>query len=83
MLFSHLGEYGCEWAYKCNLPLIGNDHKVIDRHLYVFVIIRSNSRGVTNIRNMHLKFARKAYSHCFRNILVSKHKPFLMMARHL
>ena len=32
MLLSHLGEYGCEWAYKSNLPPIRYDHRVIARH---------------------------------------------------
>jgi hypothetical protein len=58
MLLSHSGEYGCEWAYECNSPPFRNDQKVFDRHSYVFVSIRS--WGVANIRNMLLKFARKA-----------------------
>ena len=37
----------------------------------MFVSIRGRSCGVANIRNMFLKFARKAYSYCFRNIFVS------------
>ena len=49
MLLSHLGEYGCEWAYECNSPPIRNDHKMIARHSKVFVSIRGRSRGVTNI----------------------------------
>ena len=41
--------------------------------------IRGISCGVANIRNRFLKFARKAYSYCFR-----KHRNiFLLMARHL
>ena len=45
----------------------------------MFVSIRGRSCGVANIRNRFLKFARKAYSYCFR-----KHRIiFLLMARHL
>ena len=41
--------------------------------------LTGRSGGVANIRNRFLKFARKAYSYCFR-----KHRNiFLLMARHL
>ena len=30
MLLSHLGEYACEWAYKCNAAPIRNDN---EKHL--------------------------------------------------
>ena len=36
MLLSHLGEYGCEWAYECNSPPFRNDHKVVPRHSHCF-----------------------------------------------
>ena len=70
--------YG-EWAYECNSPSIRNDRKVIARHSKMFVSIRGRSCGVANIRNRFLKFAREAYSYCFR-----KHRNiFSLMARHL
>ena len=53
-----------------------------DRQTFVDVRKHSpyiRSCGVVNIRNRFLKFARKAYSYCFR-----KHRNiFLLMARHL
>ena len=67
MLVSHCGEYMANGLINA----IRNDRKVIARHSQVFVSIRGRSCGVANIRNMFRKFARKAYSYCFRNISVS------------
>ena len=39
-----------------------NGRKVIAQHSIVFVSIRGHPRGFANIRNMFLKFVRKAYS---------------------
>jgi hypothetical protein len=83
MLLSHGGEYGGEYGGEWLTNPIRHDHKVIARHSYVFVSIRGRSWGVGNIRNMLKIFARKAYSHTFRNIFVSNRKPFLLVARHL
>ena len=66
-------------AYECKSPSIRNDRKVIARHSLMFVSIRGRSCGVANIRNRFLKFARKAYSYCFR----THRNIFLLMARHL
>ena len=62
MLLSHLCEYACKWAHKCNLAPIHNGHKK-------FGGVRKHCTGVcrhysalAKIKNMLLKFARKAYS---------------------
>ena len=71
MLVSHSGEYmanGFTNAIRHQFAMIA---KVIARRSQVFVSIRGRSCGVVNIRNMFLKFDRKAYSYCFRNIFVS------------
>ena len=39
-----------------------NGCKVIARHSFVFISIRDHSGSFANIRNMFLKFERKAYS---------------------
>ena len=59
MLLSHLCEYACKWTYECNLAPIRNDRKT-------FVGVCKHSRGVAKIKNMLLKFARKAYSQHIR-----------------
>jgi hypothetical protein len=63
MLLLHSGEYGGEWTYECNSPPIRNDHKVIARHSYRCSYAFTDFHG-EYIRNMLLKFVRKAYSHC-------------------
>ena len=78
MLVSHCGEYmanGLTNAIRHEFVMIAND-----RQTFVAVLsIRGRSCGVANIRNRFLKFARKAYSYCFR-----KHRNiFLLMARHV
>ena len=59
---SHLGEYACDWAFDSNSAPIR-----IDRKKFVGVLkhswgVRKHSRVLVKIRNMHLKFVRKAYS---------------------
>ena len=78
MLFSHLGEYACEWAYECTTAPIHNDRKkfvCVRRHSYrkTFVCVRrhfwgvgKHSRGLAKIRNVLLIFVRKAYSQHIR-----------------
>ena len=70
---------GLRMPFAINSQSDRQDRKVIARHSKMFVSIRGISCGVANIRNRFLKFARKAYSYCFR-----KHRNiFLLMARHL
>ena len=60
MFLSHLGEYACEWAYECNSVPIRNDRKRfvgVRKHSWR---VRKHSRGLAKIRNMLLKFVRKA-----------------------
>ena len=52
--------------YRGNLLTNRNGRKVIAQHILVFVRIRGSSRGFANIRNMFLKFVRKAYSQLIR-----------------
>ena len=69
MLLSNLCEYACEWACECNLVPIQPIHN--DRKKFVSVYkhtwgVRKHSRGLAKIRNMLLKFTRKAYSQHIR-----------------
>ena len=62
MLFSHLGEYACEWATECNFAPIRNDRKQfigVRKQSWGF---RKRSRGLPKIRNMLIKVVTKAYS---------------------
>ena len=62
MLLSHLGKYAWEWAYECNWAPILIDRKTIVGVRKHFGGVRKHSRGLAKIRNMLLKFVRKAYS---------------------
>ena len=84
MLLSHLGEYACEWAYECNSTPIGNDREKfvgVRKHSWG---VRKHSRGLAKIRNMLLKFVRKAYSQHIREqskaILIDS-KAFVVIRR--
>ena len=59
--------YG-EWVFEGNSPPIRDDNIVLAIYSYVFVSLRGRSWCDANIRNMLLKFSRKAYSYCSRNI---------------
>ena len=53
--------FTCEWDYKCNSVPIRNDRKKfvgVRKHSWG---VRKHSRGLAKIRNMLLKFARKAH----------------------
>ena len=66
MLPSHLCKYACGWAIECNSAPICNDRKKfvgVRKHSWG---VRKQSRGLAKIRNMLLKFARKAYSQHIR-----------------
>ena len=66
MLLSHLGEYAFEWAYECYSVPIRKDRKNfvgVRKHSWG---VRKHSRGRAKIRNMLLKFVRKAYSQHIR-----------------
>ena len=62
MLLSHLCKFACKWAYECVWAPIRNDctkFVVIPKHSWG---VCKHSRCFEKIRNMLLKFARKAYS---------------------
>ena len=80
MLLSHLGEYACKWPYECIRLQFRNDCKKfvgVPKHSWG---VCKHSQGLGKIRNMLLKFRKEKH---IRNIFVSNHKPFLLMARHL
>ena len=61
MLLSHLCEYASQWAYKCNSAPIRSDHKTFVGVRKHSCGGRKHSPGLAKIRNMVLKFVRKAY----------------------
>ena len=61
MLLSHLGKYACGKAYEWNSQSIYNDRKKfvgVHKHSWG---VHKHSLGFAKIRNMLLKFVRKAY----------------------
>ena len=62
MLLSHLSEYACERVYECNSAPIPNDCKKLVGVCKDSWAVSKHSQDLAKIRNMLLKFVRKAYS---------------------
>ena len=77
MLVSHCGEYmanGLTNAIRNQFVMIANDRQTfvgVRKHSRSFMWCFEYYAGLTSGECMFLTFARKAYSYCFRNIVVS------------